>query len=311
MMHHTKQKKSGVSDESRSEISRYTVASDAELGDESEEMRSTDGEESDPNSPLMPDSQYLNQSNDLKAALINSKALVGDYVELKNCKRCGSMIFKDLSSAIKAKDEDFNADISPAQLLTKMFQDEARYKFDQYVHTKDLTLRENKVARIYTEQRTSLVERIFTMGHKLKQRTKTLHIAIELLDRFFLDRRSQSNSQVMSMSARAVSIMLTTCFLIASKYDEIDDHLVFINDVQRYYNRLGSSFSREMNPSYTDIVETERMLMHFYQWDLGFLMPIHFVEMFLANGVLFETEQNIPKDKSTAEKISKRCYGIL
>ena len=57
-------------------------------------MCSTDGEESDPNSPLVPDSQYLNQSNDLKAALINSKALVGDYVELKNCKRCGSMIFK-------------------------------------------------------------------------------------------------------------------------------------------------------------------------------------------------------------------------
>lgn len=77
-------------------------------------MCSTDGEESDPNSPLVPDSQYLNQSNDLKAALINSKALVGDYVELKNCKRCGSMIFKDLSSAIKAKSEDFNADISPA-----------------------------------------------------------------------------------------------------------------------------------------------------------------------------------------------------
>lgn len=55
---------------------------------------STEGEESDPNSPLMPDKQYLNQSNDLKAALISSKALVGDYVELKNCKRCGSMIFK-------------------------------------------------------------------------------------------------------------------------------------------------------------------------------------------------------------------------
>jgi hypothetical protein len=31
---------------------------------------------------------------------------------------------------------------------------------------------------------------------------------------------------------------LTTCFLIASKYDEIDDHLVFINDVQRYYQRI-------------------------------------------------------------------------
>jgi hypothetical protein len=37
------------------------------------------------------------------------------------------------------------------------------------------------------------------------------------------------------MSARTVSIYLTTCFLIASKYDEIDDQLVFINDVKKYY----------------------------------------------------------------------------
>lgn len=175
-----------------------------------------------------------------------------------------------------------------------------------------MNLRENKVARTYTEQRTSLVERIFLMGQKLKQRTKTLHIAIELLDRFFLDKRTQTNSQVHSMSARVISIHLTTCFLIASKYDEIDDHLVFINDVQRYYNRQGSSF-RDINPTYTDVVETERMLMYFFDWDLGFTLPIHFVEMFLANGVLFETEYNktIVKDKATAEKISKRCYGIL
>lgn len=79
-----------------------------------DECMSTDGDESDPNSPLCPDSKYINQSNDLRAALINSKALVGDYVELKNCKRCGSMIFKDQSCSIKSVKEDFNADISPA-----------------------------------------------------------------------------------------------------------------------------------------------------------------------------------------------------
>lgn len=93
----------------------------ADTDESGEECLSTDGEESDPDSPLYPDSQYLNQSNDLRAALINSKALIGDYVELKNCKRCGSMIFKDQSSAIKPEAEEFNADISPAQLLTKMF----------------------------------------------------------------------------------------------------------------------------------------------------------------------------------------------
>lgn len=125
-----------------------------------------------------------------------------------------------------------------------MFQDEARYKFDHYIPAKDLALRENKIARVYIEQRAVLVERIFLMGQKFNQRTKTLHIAIELMDRFFLDKRSQTNHDIQSMTARILSIFLTTCFLIASKYDEIDDQLVFINDVQRYYSRLGSQFSQ-------------------------------------------------------------------
>ena len=85
-----------------------------------------------------------------------------------------------------------------------------------------------------------------------------------------------------------MQIVVTTCFLIASKYDEIDDQLVKIKDVQTKY------FDRETSncPSYNDIVETERMLMELFEWDLGFLLPIHFLEMFLANGILFSTDPN-------------------
>lgn len=53
--------------------------------------------------------------------------------------------------------------------------------------------------------------------------------------------------------------------------------------------------------------------MKFFEWDLGFVLPIHFVEIFLANGVLFESEHNksIQKDKHTALAISKKCYEVL
>ena len=53
--------------------------------------------------------------------------------------------------------------------------------------------------------------------------------------------------------------------------------------------------------------------MKFYEWDLGFVMPIHFVEIFLANGVLFEGEynKNIVKTKETAKKISEKAYELL
>jgi len=113
------------------------------------------------------------------------------------------------------------------------------------------------------------------------------------------------------MSPRIISIYLTTCFLIASKYDEIDDQLVFINDVKKYYQSKHQYQS--LIPTYTEIVETERHLMNFFGWDLGFVMPIHFVEMFLANGILFESEysQSITKNKITAEALSKKCYDIL
>lgn len=72
----------------------HVVGTESGECETSDECLSTDGEESDPNSPMCSDQQYLNQSTDLKAALIESKALVGDYVELKNCKRCGAMIFR-------------------------------------------------------------------------------------------------------------------------------------------------------------------------------------------------------------------------
>jgi len=45
-------------------------------------------------------------------------------------------------------------------------------------------------------------------------------------------------------------------------------------------------------PTYDEIVECERHVLAFFEWDLGFVMGFHFVEMFLANGVLFESEYN-------------------
>ena len=47
------------------------------------------------------------------------------------------MIFRDQTAAIKPESEDFNADISPSQLLTKMFQDEVRYSYDHLVKIED------------------------------------------------------------------------------------------------------------------------------------------------------------------------------
>jgi hypothetical protein len=86
------------------------------------------------------------------------------------------------------------------------------------------------------------------------------------------------------LDAKSTSIFLTTCFLIASKLDEIDDRLVFISDVQKYYR---STKYASVMPTWTDVVETERHLMYFLDWNISFPLPIHFLEMFLAQGVIF------------------------
>lgn len=111
------------------------------------------------------------------------------------------------------------------------------------------------------------------------------------------------------MGPKIVTLLMVTCFLIASKYDEIDDQLVFINDVQKYFNRAGLANC----PTWTEIVETERMLMNFLGWDLGFVLPVHFLEIFLANGILFESEEITSnfKTKETAKKIADKCFQIL
>ena len=85
------------------------------------------------------------------------------------------------------------------------------------------------VASAYaSQQRTKLVSKLYSMGDKFKQRTKTVQIGVDLMDRFFLDKRTSSSPQT---PTHFWQVVMTTCFLIASKYDEIDDQLVFINDV--------------------------------------------------------------------------------
>lgn len=59
-------------------------------------------------------------------------------------------------------------------------------------------------------------------------------------------------------------------------------------------------------PSFEQIVECERKLMVFFKWDLKFVLPLHIVRAYLANGVLFSNEfgELIAEKKSHAE-ISK------
>lgn len=97
-----------------------------------------------------------------------------------------------------------------------------------------------------------------------------------------------------------------TVLMIASKFDEIDDNIVQIRDLKDYIRKqLQQQHNRRSNdlvPQFEDIVECERRILAFFEWDLKFILPIHMLRAFLANGVLFTNEfnQQINTGKSEA-----------
>ena len=59
-------------------------------------------------------------------------------------------------------------------------------------------------------------------------------------------------------------------------------------------------------PSFDAIVECERKLMVFFDWDLKFVLPLHIVRAYLANGVLFSNEfVDLIAEKKTHTEIMK------
>jgi hypothetical protein len=49
--------------------------------------------------------------------------------------------------------------------------------------------------------------------------------------------------------------------------------------------------------------------MNFFNWDLMFLLPIHFVKMLLANGVIFDNEHSASVE--IARKITDKTNQLL
>lgn len=68
----------------------------------------------------------------------------------------------------------------------------------------------------------------------------------------------------------------------------MDENIPLIRDLQRYYTRvLPTSVTV---PSFEEIVECERSLMHFFKWDLMVVTPTLILKLLLANGIFFDNE---------------------
>ena len=115
------------------------------------------------------------------------------------------------------------------------------------------------------------------------------------------------------LSGRCFYVFCTTFFLIASKFDEIDDRLVFIKDVQDYYRSINinrNSRDEDLIPHWNDIVECERFVMNFFDWNINFtlLSPLMYLEAFLAFGTLILKQQHA--DGTRDKDIMQLCRDL-
>lgn len=92
---------------------------------------------------------------------------------------------------------------------------------------------------------------LLDMGKKFKQRDETTHLAIELMDRLFLSADSR-----IEVTKRNIVLYELTCTLVASKYDELDENIPLISELQRHFTK--SLPLNESAPHFNEVVECER-----------------------------------------------------
>lgn len=95
--------------------------------------------------------------------------------------------------------------------------------------------------------------------------------------------------------------------LVASKYDELDEKIPMLVSLIRHYTKVLPI--SETPPVFEEIVECERCLMNFFNWDLMILIPTQFVKVFIANGILFDDE--VDSTPELAKAISEKAMSIL
>lgn len=98
--------------------------------------------------------------------------------------------------------------------------------------------------------------------------------------------------------------------LIASKQEELDENIPQIKDLIRYYARIlpGST----QLPTFSQVVECERLIMKHLNWHLSFVTPSIVVRLMLASGVVYSGE-SLPKEqlRSLAMKVPIKCSFYL
>ena len=132
------------------------------------------------------------------------------------------------------------------------------------------------------------------MGEKMKQRSITIHLAVAYLDILMQDEAGFQKS-------KADTVALT-CLLLASKFDELDENIPLIRELQR--------LCRQTSISYDEVVKCEVQTLNKLNWDLFKLTPLHFVQNLVGQGIVFTTDRVLANRNQLAEIDEKTLRSV-
>ena len=158
-----------------------------------------------------------------------------------------------------------------------------------------------------------MIDGVYKLGVKFMQARETIHIAIELIDRYYLGKSqtlSLDDYKQQLIGPKQVILHQLVCLMVASKLNECDDNITvmihLIQYIKNQVSRMSSSDKSHLVPNFEEVVECERALLKHFDWNLNFLLPIHFVRIHLAHGILFSYEL-----RPYAEKLPAEDYDLL
>ena len=98
-----------------------------------------------------------------------------------------------------------------------------------------------------SQGRKRIIDGVYKMGVKFRQSRETIHMAIEMIDQYYL-RTSQEVSarqlKLKLMQPGTVILHQVTVLLMASKHEEIDDNIMSISNLQEYVKKQMMNQSR-------------------------------------------------------------------
>ena len=160
-----------------------------------------------------------------------------------NCRRCGALLFGDISG-VKHLIDLVRPTVCPNEILQGLF------------------LAENQVK--YPACDVEQTKLIFLMGEILSQSTHTIHLAVRYLDK------------VIDLGYEKGEVTVTTCLFIASKFNELDENIPLIGDMIKTFSAISKT---AMTISAIQKAETD--IIKLLDWDFDFIIPLHFVNNLL------------------------------